>query len=161
MTNRGLWLPGGATRIGWHEIHKVAWAGRDLTVTAARTVAVYQIALSPGELAECCVRPGAVVPAEYAVMVDEPPVGLTIDLPGRLPEQVRQRVHSSIRYTGHTPLTECSGVRVVARRVSGLDGLRWTVRYDHGVDHARPEIVAATTDLVVRASQECDSPEPR
>src|SRR5207248_2358012 len=32
-TNLGLWAPG---FLGWHEIHKAAWDGTDLVVTAAR-----------------------------------------------------------------------------------------------------------------------------
>jgi len=36
----------------------------------------------------------------------------------------------------------------LARRVPGVDGLRWTVRYDAGVDPSAPEVAAATADLV-------------
>mgnify|MGYP003524668577 CR=1 FL=1 len=34
-TNRGIWLPGHAGRVGWHEIHKTVWSGRELIVTPA------------------------------------------------------------------------------------------------------------------------------
>src|SRR5690242_10360315 len=33
-TNLGLWLPDGE-RLGWHEIHKAAWSGRELRITPA------------------------------------------------------------------------------------------------------------------------------
>ena len=33
-TNRGLRLPDGR-RLGWHEIHKAAWSGRELRITPA------------------------------------------------------------------------------------------------------------------------------
>ena len=35
-TNRGLWLPGRG-RLGWHEINKAAWSGRELRVTPSAT----------------------------------------------------------------------------------------------------------------------------
>jgi hypothetical protein len=62
-----------------------------------------------------------------------------------VPNQVRVRVNKSIAYSQHH--TE-PGVRVVARRVPGVDGLRWTVRYDDGVDPTDPEVRAATAELV-------------
>src|SRR2546430_14431542 len=38
-TNLGLWLPADPPgRLGWHEIHKAAWDGATLVVTAAREV---------------------------------------------------------------------------------------------------------------------------
>jgi hypothetical protein len=44
---------------------------------------------------------------------------------------------------------------VAARRVPGVDGLRWTVRYDRGVDPEDPAIAEATgriVDPLVRAA---------
>jgi hypothetical protein len=50
-----------------------------------------------------------------------------------------------VAYTSRHPLPG-GGVLVVARRVPGSDGLRWTVRYDPGTPPA-PEAVA---DLVAQ-----------
>jgi hypothetical protein len=112
-TNLGLWLPGEPGRLGWHEIHKATWSGRQLAVTAAE-----QVAEGDG----------------YVVMADRQPVVYTLLDPDRVPEQVRTRVTRSVAYTSHHQVPGGGGVRVVARRVSGVDGLRWTVRYDAGTD---------------------------
>ena len=127
-TNRGLWLPGG-TQLGWHEIHKAAWSGRELRVT-------------PAEVAE--------VREAYAVLVDSPVVSFLLLEPGELPDQVRTRVTKSVAYTTHHPLP-VGGVRVVGRRVSGVDGLSWAVRYDSGTPVDQEEVIAVTNDLVLAA----------
>lgn len=126
VTNLGVWLPARQRRLGWHEIHKVAWSGRQLSITAAQQVA----------------DEGA-----YQVMADLPPVGYTLLDPDRVPDQVRVRVNRSVAYTSHHPLPG-GGVRVVGRRVSGTNGLRWTVRYDPGTDPAAPGVAATTLELV-------------
>lgn len=141
-TNHGLWLPGAGAgeRLGWHEIHKATWSGRQLAVVAAREV--------PEALPE-----GA--GADYAIMADLPPLVITLLDPDRVPEQVRVRVNRSIAHTSHHPLDELTGVRggvrVVGRRVPGIDGLRWTVRYDEGVDPAAPGVAERTGELVAWA----------
>jgi hypothetical protein len=140
VTNYGVWLPGsspspvipsrtagGGERIGWHEIHKVTWSGRQLTVVAA-----HEVATGDG----------------YVVVADLPPVACTLLDPDRVPEQVRARVNRSIAVTTHHPLPGGGGVRVVARRVPGVNGLRWTVRYDDGVDPTAPGVAEATAELV-------------
>ncbi|GAA1624805.1 hypothetical protein [Actinoplanes couchii] len=124
-TNHGLWLPG-AGRLGWHEIHKVAWSGRELRIT-------------PAEVAED--REG------YTVLVDGPVVSFLLLEPGEVPDQVRARVTRSVAYTTHHELA-AGAVRVVGRRVSGRDGLSWAVRYDSGTPVDRAEIVEATGELV-------------
>ncbi|MET7397505.1 hypothetical protein ABZS66_28855 [Dactylosporangium sp. NPDC005572] len=130
-TNLGLWLPGAGERLGWHELHKATWSGRQLTLVAAREVPVEG--------------------ADYVVMEDLPPLVLTLLDPDRVPEQVRVRVNRSIAHTSHHPLDGEAGVRVVGRRVPGIDGLRWTVRYDEGVDTASPEVARQTAELVAWA----------
>jgi hypothetical protein len=120
-TNLGIWLP---DFVPWHLIHKAAWDGSVLAVTPAREVAT---------------REG------YAVMADATPVAFRLVAPGDLPHQVRARVTRSVGYTAHHAVP---GVRVAARRVPGVDGLRWTVRYDRGVNPDDPSVVAATDDLV-------------
>jgi hypothetical protein len=127
-TNLGLWLPEGK-RLGWHEIHKAAWSGRELRVT-------------PAEVAED--RDG------YLVLVDGPAVGFLLLEPGELPDQVRARVTKSVAYTSHHPLN-AGGVRVVGRRVPGKNGLSWAVRYDSGTPVKLPAVVELTGELVSAA----------
>ncbi|GLI01116.1 hypothetical protein [Phytohabitans aurantiacus] len=124
-TNRGLWLPE-HDRLGWHEIHKAAWSGRELAVTAATVVEEQE---------------------GYTVVADRLPLSYLLLDPGELPHQVRARVTKSVAYTEHHALPDGGGVRVVARRVSGVDGLTWTARYDPDTPPA-PEAVA---DLVTAA----------
>ncbi|HET6530728.1 MAG TPA: hypothetical protein VFH03_08965 [Actinoplanes sp.] len=141
-TNRGLWLPDGQSRsaaenpggkttrrLGWHEIHKAAWSGRELRIT-------------PAEVAE--VRP------DYAVLIDAPVLVYLLLEPGELPDQVRTRVTRSVAYTVHHPLP-VGGVRVVGRRVSGVDGLSWAVRYDAGTPVDAEPVVQVTGELVAAA----------
>jgi hypothetical protein len=127
-TNRGLWLPSGR-QLGWHEIHKAAWSGRELRVTPADTAQV---------------RDG------YAVLVDGPVVSYLLLDPGELPDQVRTRVTRSVAFTAHYPLP-VGGVRVVGRRVSGENGLSWAVRYDSGTPVDMDEVVQVTNELVSAA----------
>ncbi|MEU4422772.1 hypothetical protein AB0F81_19260 [Actinoplanes sp. NPDC024001] len=125
-TNRGIWLPSAVERLGWHEIHKAAWSGRELRIT-------------PAEVAE--ERDG------YTVLVDGPVRSFLLLEPGELPDQVRARVTRSVAYTTHHALPE-GAVRVVGRRVSGRNGLSWAVRYDAGTPVERAEVVEATDELV-------------
>jgi hypothetical protein len=128
VTNLGLYLPGVDRRLGWHEIHKATWSGRVLTVVPSREVA-------GGD--------------GFVEMVDLPPVSVTLLDPDRVPEQVRTRVLRSVAYTNHHPVPG-GGVRVVARRVPGQDGLSWAVRADPG-SLLDPAVVSA---LVARARSE-------
>lgn len=129
-TNRGLFLPGRAGRLPWYEIHKVVWSGRELVVTPARTVEQ---------------RDG------YAVTEDLPSETHPLLEPWSLPEQVYARVTRSVAYTVHHAVPGGGGVRVVARRVSGLDGLQWSVRYDPGTDRDGDAVREVTDDLVAQA----------
>jgi hypothetical protein len=110
-TNLGLWLPSadGPARLMWHEIHKATWSGRALVIVAAEVVAEHDT---------------------YTVTADAPARGVTLLDPDRVPEQVRARVTKSVAFTTHHPLPGGGGVRVVARRVPGRDGLSWAARYD-------------------------------
>ncbi|MFC7532169.1 hypothetical protein [Actinoplanes sp. GCM10030250] len=134
-TTHGLWLPGFEKRLGWHEIHKAAWSGRELRIT-------------PAEVAE--------VRESYAVLVDGPVTSFLLLEPGELPDQVRARVTRSVAYTTHHLLGE-GAVRVVGRRVSGSNGLSWAVRYDSGTPVTRPEVIEATDELV-GAAQSATAP---
>ena len=128
-TNRGLWLPGGTALLGWHEIHKAAWSGRELRIIAAEVVEE---------------RDG------YAVLADAPAVSFLLLEPGEVPDQVRTRVSRSVAYTAHHPLP-AGAVRVVGRRVTGQNGLSWAVRYDTGTRADDPAVLAATDELVAAA----------
>jgi len=123
-TNLGLWLP---DFLSWHLIHKATWDGSTLVVIPARKVASR---------------------AGYTVVADEPAVSFRLVAARDLPHQVRARVTRSVGYSGHHPLAGGGGVRVAARRVPGVDGLRWTVRYDPGVDSDDPMTVEATGRIV-------------
>jgi hypothetical protein len=133
-TNHGLWLPEGK-RLGWHEIHKAAWSGRELRIT-------------PAEVAED--RHG------YAVLVDGAVLTFLLLEPGELPDQVRTRVTRSVAYTSHHPLT-VGGVRVVGRREPGRNGLSWAVRYDSGTP-VQLSAVSELTDELVTAAQTATTP---
>jgi hypothetical protein len=119
VTNYGLWLPGasapdaegalGATaRLGWHEIHKAAWAEGTLTVTGSSA--------TPG--------------ADYSISADVPPITVRIEDPGAVPRRVRERVNASVAFTSAYPVPGGGSARVVARRVAGRDGLTWSVRFE-------------------------------
>ncbi|OWV07400.1 hypothetical protein B5D80_14685 [Micromonospora wenchangensis] len=128
-TNLGLWLPGRAERLGWHDILKAVWSGRELTVTPAATAAE---------------RDG------YLVVADGPAETYLLLDPGDLPHQVRARVTRSVAYTQQHPVPGGSG-RIAARRVAGSDGLTWTVRYDPGTPVDADEVRAETDQLVAAA----------
>ncbi|MEU1838472.1 hypothetical protein [Micromonospora chersina] len=134
-SNLGLWLPGRGERIGWHDVLKAVWSGRELTVTPADRVAERDGYLV---VADC--------PAETYLLLD----------PGELPHQVRARVTRSVAYTAHHPVPGGAG-RIVARRVAGADGLTWTVRYDPGTP-TDDEAVTAETDRLVAAARAATAP---
>jgi hypothetical protein len=131
VTNLGLWLPG-RDRLGWHRINKAAWSGRELRITAA----------APAEE-----RDG------YTVVVDEPVQTYLLLEPGDVPEQVRARVTKSVAYTSHHVLPGGGGVRIVARRISGVDGLTWTARYDSNSAVDETAAVLATAELIGQARE--------
>ncbi|MER6754002.1 hypothetical protein ABT235_07470 [Micromonospora echinofusca] len=128
-SNQGLWLPGRAHRLGWHDVLKAVWSGRQLTVTPAERLAEHDGYLV---VADC--------PAESYLLLD----------PGELPHQVRQRVTRSVAYTRHHPVPG-GAARVAARRVPGADGLTWTVRLDPSTPTDTPEVLAELDRLVADA----------
>ncbi|WP_245736779.1 hypothetical protein [Micromonospora pattaloongensis] len=134
VTNRGLWLPAQPARLGWHEIHKAVWSGTELAVTPAHVVAE---------------RDG------YRVVADRPVQSYRLREPGEVPHHVRARVTSSVAYSLHHPFAG-GGVRVVGRRVSGVDGLSWTVRYDPATDHDSDEAREVAAALVAQARGTAD-----
>jgi hypothetical protein len=84
------------------------------------------------------------------VVADLPPRSVLLLDPGEVPQQVRDRVTGSVSYTSHHEL-DGGGVRVVAHKVRGRDGLAWSVRYDPGTTTSTPDVVEATGELVAEA----------
>lgn len=126
-TPRGLRVPGGR-RIGWHTIDKAAWADGALTVIE-----------------------GTVAADDPDFVEDQPPRTWILDEPGTIPNVVRIRVNRSVAVTEHHELHPAGGVRIVARRVSGRDGLSWFARCDPGTDRRRPEVREQVTALLAEA----------
>jgi hypothetical protein len=137
-TNRGLWLPGAAERLGWHEINKVTW----------NTDQVMRVVASLSTPA----------PEGFSVVTDRPPVSLTLTDPGDLPKRVQQRVASSVPYSSRYPLPLGSAL-VVGRRVAGRDGLSWFVRYEGGADPDDPATRQITSELVAQAKASISQPD--
>lgn len=140
VTNKGLWLPAGepasepsgepaagGRRLGWHEIHKATWSGRELVVIPSAVVADLD---------------------GYQVTADLPPVAYTLPEPGDVPAQVRARVTRSVAYSTRHALPGQGAARVVARRWPGVDGLHWAVRLEGGADIDDPVVREVTKDLV-------------
>jgi hypothetical protein len=186
VTNRGLWLPdeplggldGGPdgppppVRLGWHMIHKAAWSGRELTVIPAEVVerrpayalvadlpARTYLLLEPGDVPEQ-VRARVTGSVAYTRHHPAPgggaglagPAGLASSLlgPGGAGLAGPAGLASSLLGPG-------GGVRVVGRRVSGVDGLTWTVRADPGTDADSPAALALLDELVAQARTQMPS----
>jgi hypothetical protein len=132
VTNRGLWLPD-RPRLGWHEIHKATWSEGALTVTGSTMTSA----------------------GDYSIATDASPVRITLEDPDKVPQRVRERVTASVAYTSLYPVPGGGGgARVVGRRVSGRDGLSWSVRYDGAAAaHADDPAVRAATDEFVAQSK--------
>ncbi|SOD74690.1 hypothetical protein SAMN05892883_3880 [Jatrophihabitans sp. GAS493] len=122
-TPRGLWWPepDGPRLIGWHLVSKAVWRDSRLIVTEAELV-------------------------DDLLLVDRPPVSLTLAEPKDLPEKVRQRVEASVVYS-ETASVEDGSVRFVGRRVPGQDGLSWWARLEGGATDNPPLREAVTLRL--------------
>jgi hypothetical protein len=129
-TPLGLWVPDSG-RLGWHEIHKARWDSGVLTLVLG-------------------------VESEPGVREDAPPRRYVLAEPGNLPAEVRTRVTRSVAFTSHHAL-ESGGVRIVARRVPGRDGLDWVVRYDPGTVRG-PEDERVVAELVAAARLAASTP---
>jgi hypothetical protein len=121
-TPLGLWLPGAEERIGWHLVDKATWRDGTLTVVAA-------------------------VDSGGGVLDELPPRSVRITVPRDLPQTVRARVERTIAVSRRY-LLPGGGVRVVGRRVPGLDGVTWQLVFDSGVDRDDPEVRAAVASSV-------------
>jgi hypothetical protein len=136
-TQLGLWLPGVPDRLAWHLIDKATWRSDVLTLIPA---------VDPGD----------------GVLVEQPPRSVRLDQPRDIPQTVRVRIERAIAFTRHHPLPGASadgtgvrrGVRVVGRRVPGVDGVSWQVVFDPGVDRDDPAVRAAASAYVDQARAE-------
>jgi hypothetical protein len=131
VTTFGVWLPGRPERLSWHRIHRATWAGSKLTVVGS-----VEVGTGTG----------------YRVMADDTPVDIGLVDPRDVPAEIRTRVTKSVAYTAHHPVSG-GGVRVVARRAPGVNGVEWHVRYDAGTDATNPEVIAATEEFVAELSR--------
>lgn len=132
VTALGLWVPGsdGPRRIGWHLIAKAVWSGEALTVTEAEETA----------------HAGAAV-----LLADRSPARFSLPSPGKVPQQVRERVDGSIRSRYYKELRG-GGAWFVVRKVPGQDGSVLQVRPDRGADR---ELVA---DMAREAAEKLAGP---
>jgi hypothetical protein len=130
-TQHGLRVPG-TERVGWHEIHTARWDSGVLTL-------IVGVEVEPG------------------VREDAPPRRYVLADPQGVPEEIRARVTRSVAYSTHHPLRD-GGVRIVARRVPGRDGLEWGVRYDAGTTRDA-EVDRQVADLLT-AAREAMAPPP-
>lgn len=108
----GLRRPDGRF-VPWHLIDRAAWRDGVLSVTEATEV-------------------------EPGVYEARPESTFGLDEPGDMPAVVRTRVTRSVAYSRHHVLPRRGGVRIVARRVAGQDGLAWSLRFDPGTDRTDP-----------------------
>jgi hypothetical protein len=114
LTQLGLWVPEGAQvrRIGWHMVSKAVWDRSALVITEA---------VSTGTVGEA------------VLLSDLPSRRFALAGPGKVPEVVRERVTSSIRFSQHCDFP-VGGAWFVQRRVPGRDGLILQVRPDPGTE---------------------------
>jgi hypothetical protein len=123
-TNLGLRIA--AVPTPWDRISRAVWDGSALAVTPSVVVEE---------------REG------YCVIADQEPIRLVLPNPGHLPHEVRQRVIASVRHPAHHEL-DGGALWLAARRVPGVNGLSWIVRYDAETDASSPEVIAETDELV-------------
>jgi hypothetical protein len=114
-TRLGLWWPG-PRRIGWQHVDKATWRDGILTVIEADVV-------------------------DDLLLVDRPPVSVTLTVPRDLPPTVRKRVEANI--VARELLTVPGGaVRFVGRRIPGADGVNWWAHLEAGTSDT-PELRSA------------------
>lgn len=123
LTQFGVWVPEGvvARRVGWHLVSKAVWDRSSLLLTEA---------VSTGTAGEA------------VLLSDLPPRGFTLVEPGRVPEEVRERVTRSIRTSQYVELPG-GGAWFVQRKVPGRDGVVLQVRADPGTSADAVQRVAA------------------
>jgi hypothetical protein len=130
-TSRGVWWPdpAGPRRILWQHIDKVTWRDAELTVVEADLV-------------------------DDFLLVDRPPVRVTLTKPRDLPPTVRKRVEANIVRRERASVGGGT-VWFVGRRQPGRDGLAWWARLDPGTERSEPVLSAVRARLeTLRASDD-------
>lgn len=123
-TPLGLWLPEQPPRrVGWHLVSKATWDGKALTVTEAVEDEV--VTAETGGTA--------------VLLRDLRPVRYAVERPGKLTDQVHQRVTQAIRQRRRDNVV---GAWFLLRKIPGRDGAVLHVRADAG---AAPDRVRAAT----------------
>lgn len=110
-TSLGLFLPDGH-RVGWHLVSKATWGGNALTVIEAVEVS------SSGD---------------FVLLKDLPARRFVVEVPGKLPQVVHERVTGSIK-SRHRQELPGGGVWFLQRKVPGRDGIVLQARPDPGTD---------------------------
>ena len=124
LTQLGVWVPeppGGARRVGWERVSKAVWDRSAVLLTEA---VVEDVAGAAEVLRD--------LPVRRWVLTD----------PGRVPEQLRERVTRSIRTSQHRDVPG-GGAWFVQRKVPGRDGVVLQVRPDPGTPADAVRAVAA------------------
>jgi hypothetical protein len=134
-TSFGLWwpFPDGPRRVPWQYIDKVIWQGRTLTLIEADV-------------------------EDDFLLVERPPVSVTLTVPRDLPPAVRKRVEANIV---KSELLAVAGgaVRFVGRRQSGEDGLVWWARLEPATpDTAQVRAAIRARLALLRAASEAGQP---
>ncbi len=114
-------------RMAWESIVTAKWTGDVLTVTPAEEVAPQ-------------------------IMKRLPPVVLPLPESGDLPRVVRQRVDRSVALSFRRPLSAATTALLVARRVSGRDGLLWYAVFDRDCDASNEDARRQALELLELAA---------
>jgi len=117
-TDDALLLPGGV-RLPWELVERAGWQRPQLTVL--------EVAAVQGTGTR-----------HVLDLVDE----------GDLPGIVHARVTSSVAWSTHCRLAPAGGVRLVGRRVAGVETLQWQLVYDRGTDVHDPLVRAQAEELL-------------
>jgi len=127
VTSLGLWLPEGR-RVGWHLVSRASWSGEAIGLVEADEVDTVD---------------GVVL------LSDRPVRRLRLVDPGRVPQEVHQRVTASVRTRHHRELPG-GGAWFVQRKVPGRNGVVLQVRPDPGTDEAVLRQVVADVARTLR-----------
>lgn len=122
LTQLGVWVPEGgvARRVGWHLVSKAVWDRSSLLITEA---------VSTGTAGDA------------VLLSDLPPRRFTLTRPGKVPQEVQERVTRSIKTSQYVELPG-GGAWFVQRQVPGRDGVVLQVRADPGTSSEAVQRVA-------------------
>jgi hypothetical protein len=128
-TPAGLWWPDGEELrlIGWQLVNKAVWKDSTLVVTEAEIV-------------------------DDLLLVDKPDIAVELAVPRDLPPTIRKRVESNV--VRSEVLNIMGGqARFVARRVPGIDGVRWWARLEAGTKDTEQSRAAVSARLAILRSE--------